>query len=126
VNRGRALVNARQGYDRKGVFSDMYAIIRSGGKQARVSEGYVIDVELMNDAGDEVTFTPLLVVSDEGAVITSREELAGMQVKARVLGNVKGRKVEVFKYKNKSGYRRRKGHRQRHTRLEITHVGAVI
>ncbi len=126
MNRGRALVNARQGYDRKGVFSDMYAIIRSGGKQARVSEGYVIDVELMNDAGDEVTFTPLLVVSDEGAVITSREELAGMQVKARVLGNVKGRKVEVFKYKNKSGYRRRKGHRQRHTRLEITHVGAVI
>jgi len=103
----------------------MYAIIRSGGKQARVSEGYVIDVELMNDAGDEVTFTPLLVVSDEGSVITSREELAGMQVKARVLGNVKGRKVEVFKYKNKSGYRRRKGHRQRHTRLEITHVGAV-
>lgn len=103
----------------------MYAIIRSGGKQARVSEGCVIDVELMNDAGDEVTFTPLFVVSDEGAVITSREELAGMQVKARVLGNVKGRKVEVFKYKNKSGYRRRKGHRQRHTRLEIIHVGAV-
>ena len=103
----------------------MYAIIRSGGKQARVSEGNVIDVELMNDAGDEVTFTPLLVVSDEGAVITSREELAGMQVKARVLGDVKGRKVEVFKYKNKSGYRRRQGHRQRHTRLEITHVGTV-
>ena len=103
----------------------MYAIIRSGGKQTRVSKGYVIDVELLNDAGDEVTFTPLLVVSDDGAVITGREELAGMQVKARVLGNIKGRKIEVFKYKNKSGYRRRKGHRQRHTRLEITHVGAV-
>ena len=103
----------------------MYAIIRSGGKQTRVSKGYVIDVELMKDAGDEVTFTPLLVVDNEGAAITSREDLAGMQVKARVLGNVKGRKVEVFKYKNKSGYRRRKGHRQRHTRLEITHVGAI-
>lgn len=124
MNRGSGLV--RPGRDTiEGVCSDMYAIIRSGGKQARVSEGYVLDVELMKDAGDEVTFTPLLVVSDEGAVITSREELAGMQVKARVIGNVKGRKVEVFKYKNKSGYRRRKGHRQRHTRLEITHVGAV-
>ncbi len=90
-----------------------------------MSKGYVIDVELLKDAGDEVTFTPLLVVSDDGSVITSREELAGMQVKARVLGDVKGKKVEVFKYKNKSGYRRRKGHRQRHTRLEITHVGAI-
>ncbi len=103
----------------------MYAIIRSGGKQTRVSKGYVIDVELLNDVEDEVTFTPLLVVSDEGAVITSRDELASMQVRARVVGNVKGRKVEVFKYKNKSGYRRRKGHRQQHTRLEITHVGAI-
>ena len=103
----------------------MYAIIRSGGKQTRVSKGYVVDVELLNGVGDEVAFTPLLVVDDDGAVITSREELAGMQVKARVLGDVKGKKIEVFKYKNKSGYRRRKGHRQRHTRLEITHVGAV-
>lgn len=103
----------------------MYAIIRSGGKQARVSEGYVLDVELLNGVEEEVTFTPLLVVEDDGSVIVDREELARMEVRARVLGNVKDRKVEVFKYKNKSGYRRRQGHRQRHTRLEIVHVGAA-
>ena len=125
MNVGRTVESARQIARSKGCTNEMYAIIRSGGKQTRVSEGYVIDVELLKDAGDEVTFTPLLVVDDEGTVITSRDELAGMQVKARVLGDVKGKKVEVFKYKNKSGYRRRKGHRQRHTRLEITHVGSV-
>jgi len=125
VNRGAGLWRVSGWVTVERLYSDMYAIIRSGGKQTRVSKGYVIDVELLKDAGDEVTFTPLLVVDNEGAVITSREDLAGMQVKARVLGNVKGRKVEVFKYKNKSGYRRRKGHRQRHTRLEITHVGAI-
>ncbi len=125
MNRGAGLWRVSGWVTVERLYSDMYAIIRSGGKQTRVSKGYVIDVELLKDAGDEVTFTPLLVVDNEGAVITSREDLAGMQVKARVLGNVKGRKVEVFKYKNKSGYRRRKGHRQRHTRLEITHVGAI-
>lgn len=125
MNRGAGLWRVSGWVTVERLYSDMYAIIRSGGKQTRVSKGYVIDVELLKDAGDEVTFTPLLVVDNEGAVITSREDLAGMQVRARVLGNVKGRKVEVFKYKNKSGYRRRKGHRQRHTRLEITHVGAI-
>ena len=101
----------------------MYAIIRTGGKQATVSEGTRLDVELIDTPEDLVSFTPLLVVNDAGGVVTAREELEDLEVTAKVLGRVKGKKVEVFKYKNKSGYRRRQGHRQKHTRLEVTYVG---
>lgn len=103
----------------------MYAIIRSGGKQAKVSAGDVLDVELLNDADGHVTFTPLLVVGDDGTAVTDKPTLGSLQVTARVLGEVKGRKIDIFKYKNKTGYRRRKGHRQRYTRLEIVEIGSA-
>ncbi len=104
----------------------MYAIIRSGGKQAKVSAGDVIDVELLGGAAGEVAFTPLLVVDENGAAVTERPALEGMQVTAKVLGEVKGPKITVFKYKNKTGYRRRQGHRQRYTRLEILNICSVL
>ena len=100
----------------------MYAIIRTGGKQSKVSEGDVIDVERLKTAGDEVTFTPLLVVDDKGKTVTDRDKLAKMTVKAKVLGEVKGDKIDIFKYKNKSGYRRRQGHRQRYSQIEIVSI----
>ena len=100
----------------------MYAIIRSGGKQSKVSAGDVIDVELLKGAGDEVTFTPLLVVDDKGSTVTDKEKLQKMTVKARVLGEVRGDKIDIFKYKNKSGYRRRQGHRQRYSQIEIVSI----
>ena len=103
----------------------MYAIIRSGGKQARVSAGDVLDVELLKDVDSHVTFTPLLVVGDDGAAVTDKQSLDGLAVTARVLGEVKGPKIDIFKYKNKSGYRRRQGHRQRYTRLEIVQIGSA-
>lgn len=103
----------------------MYAIIRSGGKQAKVSAGDVIDVELLKGAAGEVSFTPLLVVDDDGAAVTRRPDLDAMRVSAEVLGEVKGRKITVFKYKNKTGYRRRQGHRQRYTRLRILDIGSA-
>ena len=103
----------------------MYAIIRSGGKQAKVSAGDVIDVELLKGASGEVSFTPLLVVDDDGAAVTRRADLDAMRVSAEVLGEVKGRKITVFKYKNKTGYRRRQGHRQRYTRLRILDIGSA-
>jgi large subunit ribosomal protein L21 len=96
----------------------MYAIIRAGGKQAKVSEGDVIDVERIK-ATDEVNFTPLLVVKDDGTVISERDDLGKITVVAEVLGERRGEKVEVFKYKNKSGYRRRQGHRQTYTTLQV-------
>ena len=109
----------------KGSWSNMYAIIRSGGKQAKVSAGDIIDVELLNGVTGQVTFTPLLVVDESGTAVTGGPDLAQMQVTAKVLGDVKGKKVNVFKYKNKTGYRRRQGHRQRYTRLEIMNIGSA-
>ena len=100
----------------------MYAIIRSGGKQTKVRQGDVIEVELLKNVGEEVTFTPLLVVGEDGAAVSDKASLAAATVTARVLGETKGPKIDIFKYKNKTGYRRRQGHRQRYTELEVTAI----
>jgi large subunit ribosomal protein L21 len=100
----------------------MYAVIRTGGKQQRVSPGDVIEVELVpGGPGDEVTFTPLLVVDDEGRTHFGRE-VARAVVRGRLLGEKKGEKVRVFKYRPKTGYARRAGHRQVYTLVEIVDV----
>lgn len=96
----------------------MYAIIRTGGKQAKVHEGDVIDVEHLRAEG-EIGFTPLLLVDDDGQVFSDREALKGAKVIARVAGETAGPKVDLFKYKSKTGYRRHQGHRQRYTTLEV-------
>ena len=101
----------------------MYAIIRTGGKQAKVREGDVIDVEHLRVEG-EVSFTPLLLVDDAGTVFSRREALKGARVIARVMGESAGPKVDLFKYKSKTGYRRHLGHRQRYTTLEVTRIDA--
>jgi large subunit ribosomal protein L21 len=100
----------------------MYAIIRAGGKQAKVREGDVIDVERIKEAGDEISFTPLLLVADDGTVVSDREALQKASVSAKVVGESRGEKIDIFKYKNKTGYRRRQGHRQTYTRLEVTKI----
>ncbi len=100
----------------------MYAIIRAGGKQAKVREGDVIDVERIKEAGDEISFTPLLLVADDGSVVSDREALQKASVNAKVIGESRGEKIDIFKYKNKTGYRRRQGHRQTYTRLEVTKI----
>jgi large subunit ribosomal protein L21 len=100
----------------------MYAIIRTGGKQTKVRPGDVIDVELLKTDAENVTFVPLLVVDDSGSAISDRKVLADATVSAKVLGEIKGEKIDIFKYKNKTGYRRRQGHRQRYTSLEVTDI----
>jgi large subunit ribosomal protein L21 len=99
----------------------MYAIIRAGGKQSKVSEGDVLDVERLKATG-EVTFTPLLIVKDDGTVISDAKKLEKAKVTAEVLGEHRGDKVEVFKYKNKTGYRRRAGHRQTYTTIKVKKI----
>ena len=100
----------------------MYAVIRTGGKQERVEEGQRLDFELLGkDEGDDVSFTPLLLVDGE-YVLAAPGELAQAQVTARVLGETKAPKIRGFTYKPKSNNRRHWGHRQRHTTIEITGI----
>jgi large subunit ribosomal protein L21 len=82
----------------------------------------VIDIERVKTDDDKLTFEPLLVVDDDGNAVSDRAALAKASVTAKVLGESAGRKVDIFKYKNKSGYRRRQGHRQKYTRIEITGI----
>jgi large subunit ribosomal protein L21 len=100
----------------------MYAIIRAGGKQSKVQVGDVIEVERVKDASDTVSFVPLLVVDDNGNAVSDRQQLAEASVSAEVLGETKGDKIDIFKYKNKSGYRRHMGHRQKYTQLRVTAI----
>ncbi len=100
----------------------MYAIIRAGGKQAKVQAGDVIDIERVKSDDKELTFAPLLVVDDKGNAVSDRDALEKAKVTAKVLGGSAGPKIDIFKYKNKTGYRRRQGHRQKYTRIEITEI----
>lgn len=100
----------------------MYAIIDIGGKQAKVAQGDVVSIERLKDPGESVSFVPLLVVDDDGTAITDRERLAASSVTATVMGEERGPKIVVFKYKNKTGYRRRRGHRQTYTTVEVTGI----
>jgi large subunit ribosomal protein L21 len=100
----------------------MYAVIRAGGKQHKVSKGDVIEVERLDAHDGEVRLEPVLVVTDDGAPRSLPSELAGAIVTGKVLGEVKGPKVRIFKYRPKTGYRRRTGHRQRYTRIEIADI----
>ena len=99
----------------------MYAVIRTGGKQHKVKPGDVIEVELMHGIGDSVTFQPLLVVDDEGKTHYGKDAARAI-VTAKPVGEHKGDKIKIFKYKNKTGYARKAGHRQLMTLLEISDV----
>jgi large subunit ribosomal protein L21 len=103
----------------------MYAIIRTGGKQSKVHPGDVIEVELLKTDDEQVSFTPLLVVDEGGSAISDRSVLSGMTVTAKILGESKGPKIDIFKYKNKTGYRRRMGHRQKYTKIEVMTIAGV-
>ena len=99
----------------------MYAVISTGGKQERVAEGDRVQVEKLGRAEGEVTFTPVLLV-DGDTVIATASDLAGASVSARIVGEAKGPKIRGFTYKNKTNQRRRWGHRQHYTTIEITGI----
>ncbi|MDP9441134.1 MAG: 50S ribosomal protein L21 [Actinomycetota bacterium] len=99
----------------------MYAVIKTGGKQYRVAEGERLEVERVTSEAEEVSFTPVLLVDGE-TVLASAGDLAGASVAARVVGETKGPKIRGFTYKNKTNQRRRWGHRQKYTTIEITGI----
>ena len=99
----------------------MYAVIKTGGKQHKVQAGDVIEVEKIVHEGETITFQPLLVVDDDGGTHVGAEA-AKATVTAKTLGEKKGDKVRIFKYRPKSGYAQRGGHRQLLTLLEIESV----
>jgi large subunit ribosomal protein L21 len=99
----------------------MYAVIKTGGKQHKVQAGDVIEVERLVHEGDTITFQPLLVVEDDGTTHAGAGAAKAL-VTASPLGEKKGDKIKIFKYRPKSGYARRQGHRQTLTMLEITGV----
>ncbi|HVL50129.1 MAG TPA: 50S ribosomal protein L21 [Actinomycetota bacterium] len=103
----------------------MYAVIRTGGKQYKVAAGDVIEVERLKIKGDDptLTLTPLFVVDDNGNAISGAKELGDYKVGVKVVGDTKGDKLTVFKYRNKSGYRIKTGHRQQYSLIEITSIG---
>ncbi|MGI8942020.1 MAG: 50S ribosomal protein L21 [Actinomycetota bacterium] len=100
----------------------MYAVIRAGGKQFKVAKGDVIEIEKVTDSYDGVEFTPLVVVDDKGKTTAGAAALSKAKVTAKVVGASKGPKVEVSKFRNKSGYRRNSGHRQHYTSIEISDI----
>jgi large subunit ribosomal protein L21 len=100
----------------------MYAVIKSGGKQEKVEAGQVLNVELLGkEIGDEVNLTPVLLV-DGDTVLATPAQLAGASVTAKVVGETKGPKINGFNYKNKSNQRKRWGHRQHYSAIEITGI----
>ncbi|MBA3691154.1 MAG: 50S ribosomal protein L21 [Actinobacteria bacterium] len=99
----------------------MYAVIKTGGKQHKVKAGDVIEVEKLVHDGESVTFQPILVVDDDGKTHVG-QEAAKATVTATPLGEQKGEKVKIFKYRPKTGYARKTGHRQMYTLLEIGEV----
>ena len=100
----------------------MYAIVRCGGRQEKASVDDVLTVDkLAGEVGSSLTLPALLVVDDDN-VISDPAVLGGYQVTAEILGPVSGPKINIVHYKNKTGYRRRLGHRQKYTQVKITGI----
>ena len=100
----------------------MYAIVRAGGRQEKVAVGDVVVIDRVQDAPGSGLSLPALLLVDGTEVTSDADRLAGVTVTAEVLAPVKGPKIDILKYKNKTGYRKRQGHRQRLTRVKVTSI----
>ena len=103
----------------------MYAVIQTGGKQYRVQQGDVIFVEKIDAQADEaVTFDEVLLVGNDGETKIGTPVVEGAKVEGKVLAQVKAKKIVVYKYKAKKNERKKQGHRQPYTKVEITAINA--
>ena len=109
-------------YDENESRSGVYAIVRSGGRQHKVAVGDVVEIDKVADeAGSSIELTPLLVVDGE-SVTSNKDALGKVEVTAEVLGETKGPKIRIHKFKNKTGYHKRQGHRQPLTSVVVRDI----
>ncbi|RZS31395.1 large subunit ribosomal protein L21 [Herbihabitans rhizosphaerae] len=100
----------------------MYAIVKTGGKQYKVAVGDVVEVEKLDGAPGTELNLPALLVVDGADVTTDADKLAKVSVTGKVVEQTKGPKIRIHKFKNKTGYHKRQGHRQKLTRVEVTGI----
>ena len=101
----------------------MYAVIEACGKQYKVTKGDVVFFEKLDvEEGKKVTFDKVVLVSDDGKIEVGAPYVKGIKVEGKVVAHGKGKKIIVFKYKAKKNYRRKQGHRQPYTKVEITDI----
>jgi len=102
----------------------VYAIVRAGGRQEKVAVGDVVQIDKVDgEPGSTITLPALLVVDGE-TVTSDAKALSGVTVSAEVVGATKGPKITIMKFKNKTGYRKRQGHRQKYTEVKITDIAS--
>jgi len=103
----------------------VYAIVRSGGGQQKVAVGDVIEIDKVETQPGESLSLPAVLVVDGATLTTDADALAKVDVQAEVLGATKGPKIHILKYKNKTGYRKRQGHRQHYTQVKVTAINTA-
>lgn len=104
----------------------MYAVLRTGGKQYRVEPGVVLDIEsLPGDVGDSVEFTDVLLVAGEKGVQVGNPQVTGASVAGKIVAQKRGPKLIIFKKRKRHGYRKKQGHRQELTRIEVTQISVA-
>lgn len=103
----------------------MYAIVRCGGRQEKVSVDDVLTVDKLSGEPGATVELPALMVVDGERVVSDPTEVADFRVTAEIVGASKGPKINIMKYKNKTGYKKRMGHRQRHTQVKVTGIQAA-
>ena len=103
----------------------MYAVIETGGKQYKVQEGDVVFIEKLDaEMGSTIIIDKVLMLSNENGVVTGTPLVSGATVEANVIKSGKDKKIHIFKYKSKKNYRKRQGHRQPYTKIQISAIKA--
>jgi len=102
----------------------VYAIVRAGGRQEKVAVGDVVVMDRVDAQPGATVSLPAVLVVDDGQITSAKESLAGVAVDAEVIAHERGPKIRILRYKNKTGYRRRMGHRQELTRVKVTSIKA--
>ena len=102
----------------------MYAIVRAGGRQEKVAVGDLVELDRIAGQPGDVVSLPVVLLVDNGAVTTDAAVLAASTVKAEVVDHHRGPKIDILRYKNKTGYRRRQGHRSELSTVKVTEISA--